>query len=364
MGQGWDAIVVGAGIVGLAAGRELARRGARVVIVEQHTATSGATQASAGILAPHIEASGDDALHRLTTRSLGLYDAFVAGVEQDAGTTIEYGRRGTLELAMTSGAAERLAALGGTLERAGVSAQWMDGAEAARLEPAITTPLGALFIGAHGYIRVAELTAGLWGAARAHGAALIEHRKAEAITPQDDGTVTLRIGRKTLRAPAVVIAAGSWSGLVGPAGPAVTPVRGQLLELRWGGPAITRVLWSEDCYIVPWSDGRLLVGATVEEAGFDQRNTVEGVRALLEAACRLLPAAGSATFMAARAGLRPRSADGVPFIGRAPGCPGIVYATGHYRNGVLLAPLTAALVADLVLGDGADPALALTALER
>jgi glycine oxidase len=124
------------------------------------------------------------------------------------------------------------------------------------------------------------------------------------------------------------------------------------------------VLWSESCYIVPWADGTVLVGATVEDAGFDQRATVAGVQGLLEAACRLLPSAGQATFVAARAGLRPSTPDGLPFIGRSPVHPGIVYATGHYRNGVLLTPLTADLVADLVIDHRSDPALALTAVGR
>ncbi len=364
MRQEWDAVVVGAGIIGLAVGRELARRGARIAIVDERTATSGATQASAGILAPHIEASGEDALHRLTTRSLSLYDGFVAGVEQDAGATVEYGRRGTLELATTAASAERLTMLGSTLERAGVAAQWMDGGEAVRLEPAIAAPLGALFIGVHGYVRVAQLTAALIAAARDRGAALLEHRKVERVEPQPDGGVSLTIGGESHRAATVVVAAGSWSGQVAASGPAVAPVRGQLLELRWRGPAITRVLWSEQCYLVPWSDGSLLVGATVEDVGFDQRTTVDGVGSLMAAAFAILPAVGGATFVAARAGLRPRSPDGVPFIGRDPRHPGLVYATGHYRNGVLLAPLTAALVADLVLEDRADPALAMTALDR
>ncbi len=359
----WDAIVVGAGIIGLAVGRELARRGARIAIVDAHAATSGATQASAGILAPHIEASGDDALHRLTTRSLGLYDGFVAGVERDAGATVEYARRGTLELAATPAEAERLVALGATLERAGIPAQWLEGADAVALEPAMAMPIGGLFIAAHGYVRVAQLTAGLAAAARERGATLLEHRKVERVEPQAGG-VAVTIGGEVHDTAVAVIAAGSWSGGIVPGGPAVAPVRGQLIELRWHGPAISRVLWSERCYIVPWADGGLLVGATVEDAGFDQRTTVDGLRGLMAAACELLPSAGQATFVAARAGLRPKSPDGVPFIGRDPRHGGVVYATAHYRNGVLLAPLTASIVADLVIDDRADAALALTALER
>lgn len=360
----WDVVVVGAGIIGLATGRELARRGARTVILEAHAAASGATQASAGMLAPHIEAAHDDALHQLTVRSLGLYDRFVAEVERDSGSHVEYGRRGTLELALDAAAAGTLTRQARRLADSGVEAEWLDGGAAAAMEPAVVEPHAGLFIAPHGYVRVGQLASALASAARQHGATLVEHAPVEAVRAGSDGAVDVSAGGLSYRAPAVVVAAGSWSGTVGPAGPRVSPVRGQLLQLAWQGPVITRVLWTEHCYIVPWSDGSLLVGATVEEAGFDQRNTVEGVGALLAAAARVLPAASRATFVAARAGLRPGTPDGLPFIGRSADHPGIVYATGHYRNGVLLAPLTAALVADLVIDGREDPALALTAPGR
>jgi glycine oxidase len=128
----------------------------------------------------------------------------------------------------------------------------------------------------------------------------------------------------------------------------VKPVRGQLLQLRWTGPPITHVLWSDSCYIVPWVDGTLLVGATVEDVGFDERVTVSGIHALLAAASVLLPAVGDATFVEARVGLRPATPSGLPIIARSAEHPSVVYATGHYRNGILLAPLTARLVGDLV----------------
>jgi glycine oxidase len=360
----WDAVVVGAGIVGLAVGAELARRGARTAIFEERTAGSGATHASAGVLAPYIEAPDEGALHQLTVRSLSLYDRFMATVEQDSGARVEYARSGTLEVATRPASAERLAALTVTLHEAGVEAQWMEGAAAVRLEPALAEPQGALLVGSHGYVRVAQLTGALLAAARRREATSVEGRKVDGIEPQPGGAVTFTAGGEHHHTSTMVIAAGSWSGFVAAGGPRVTPVRGQLLELQWKGPAIGRVLWSESCYIVPWADGTVLVGATVEDAGFDQRATVAGVQGLLEAACRLLPSAGQATFVAARAGLRPSTPDGLPFIGRSPVHPGIVYATGHYRNGVLLTPLTADLVADLVIDHRSDPALALTAVGR
>ena len=357
----WDAVVVGAGIIGLAVGRELARRGQRTAIVDERMVAAGATQASAGVLAPHIEAPGEGALHELTVRSLSLYDRFIAEVQQDARTVVEYRRDGTLEVASCADSAERLQGMAATLAAAAVDAEWIDGADAVRREPALAMPVGALVIGTHGYVRVSQLTAALAAAARTHGATVLEERKVGAIVSDRDGGVTLRAGDERHHTRIVVVAAGSWSTQLVPGAAPVTPVRGQLLQLRWKGPPIARVLWSEFCYVVPWIDGTVLVGATVEDAGFDQRTTVAGVRGLMEAACRLMPQAAEATFVEARAGLRPSTADGVPVIGRAPFNPSIVYATGHYRNGVLLAPLTAQIVADLVIDDLHDPALVLTA---
>jgi glycine/D-amino acid oxidase-like deaminating enzyme len=144
----------------------------------------------------------------------------------------------------------------------------------------------------------------------------------------------------------------------------VRPVRGQLLQLGWNGPPIKRATWSERCYLVPWENGTLLVGATVEEAGFDERTTVAGVRDLIEAACELMPHVWTASLVAARAGLRPATPDDVPIIGWSCRVPNVLYATGHYRNGVLLSPLTAQLAADALLDGRNDPMLDLTSPQR
>lgn len=341
-----DVIVVGGGIIGCAIARELARRGARTVLLEARTAGAGATQASAGVLAPFIEAPGEGPLHALTVQSLAMYDEFIAGVSHDAETSVEFRRCGTLDVAFDAASAARLATLGAWARSTGVDAQWVEAREVSRLEPALGATDGGLLVPSHGYVRALQLTGALVEAARRHGATVHTGRRVDAIA-QVDEYVTATAGSETYRAGTLVLAAGSWSGLLAPE-TAVKPVRGQLLQLRWHGAPITRVLWSERCYIVPWLDGTLLVGATVEDAGFDERVTVSGVRALLAAANALLPAVGEATFVEARAGLRPATASGLPIIQRSVEQPAIVYATGHYRNGILLAPLTARLVADLV----------------
>jgi glycine oxidase len=135
----------------------------------------------------------------------------------------------------------------------------------------------------------------------------------------------------------------------------VRPVRGQLVQLESPAPLLRHVIWGPDCYLVPWADGTLLVGATSEDAGFDERATAAGVRDLLEAVCELVPHAWQAGFTGVRVGLRPATPDELPIVGASARLPGLVYATGHYRNGILLAPLTARLVAALILEEHADP---------
>jgi glycine oxidase len=207
-----------------------------------------------------------------------------------------------------------------------------------------------LLIPEHGYVGVATLVSALTEAAERSGAILSDATVRGVSTA---GTsVRVETSEETLTTDAVVIAAGSWSGGIPitavPAAP-VRPVRGQLLQLRFEHPPLSRVVWGADGYLVPWEDGRLLVGATVEDVGFDEGVTIEGVQLLLERAQALLPAAQSARCEGARAGLRPATPDELPIIGPSSTMPGVYYATGHYRNGVLLAPLTAAMVADLIL---------------
>jgi glycine/D-amino acid oxidase-like deaminating enzyme len=139
----------------------------------------------------------------------------------------------------------------------------------------------------------------------------------------------------------------------------VKPIRGQLVQLKAATRAASRVIWGSQCYMVPWLDGSVLIGATVEDAGFDEASTAAGVAALLAAGMRVLPALGTAAFEAVRVGLRPMTADELPAIGRSSTMRNVFYATGHYRNGVLLAPLTALLIADLVMDGRERPELAL-----
>ncbi len=353
--------MIGAGIVGCAVAYELARRGASVQMVDDRQPGMGATQASAGMLAPFTEAKDrNTAFLDLAVRSLDLYEEFVARVTQMSKMVVGYQRTGTIDVASTD---ERMAALRDVatrLQSRGVPLSLLDAAAARAEEPHLGNAVaGALLIGAHGYVRAGELTRALVAAARCHGAHLVEGSRVRGISARN-GDLVVDTATGSLTAGAVVVTAGSWSGQVNVTGGArapVRPVRGQLLHLAWEGAPLHRVTWGDHCYMVPWDDGTVLVGATMEEVGFDERNTVEGVRQLMTAACELVPATAKAALVSARVGLRPGTPDALPIIGWSRVLPNVMYATGHFRNGVLLCPLTAQLVADAMIDHRIDPAL-------
>ena len=363
-----DIVVVGAGIVGCAVAHELARRGASVQVVDERAVGMGATQASAGILAPYIEGSEPGPFLDLTVRSLNLFDAFIARVEADSGISIPYRRTGTLQAAVDDAEMRKLRDIATRLEAQGLAFDLLDAQRVRAEEPQLSDDVvGGLVVPVHGFVTAGDLVRALAGAARRHGAKLVEGSRVRRIVPTN-GDFVVETDRGSLAVSAVVLAAGSWSAQVEipglPARAPVGPIRGQLLRLAWKGPVLRRVTWSDRCYLVPWDDGTLLVGATVEEAGFDEGTTVAGVRDLIEAACEIVPHAWTAGFLGAQAGLRPASADLLPIIGPSRVFPKLMYATAHYRNGILLAPLTAALVADVVLDNRIDPALAAVSPQR
>jgi glycine oxidase len=337
-------IVIGAGVIGAASADALAAAGHQVHVLDMRGPGRGASHASAGVLAPFIEAHDGDPWLDLCVESLSIYDSFIEGLRARSGRNIEYARSGTLEVAVATEDCHRLTSLKKWLQARGVASEMLDGAAAQRFEPSVTaTTLGALLIPAHGFVSVPDLIGALTHAASLAGASF--ESPAEA--------VTVKMGDRSLSADAVVVATGSWSGRVKVDGvPAadIKPIRGQLLHLTWpeDTPIPQRVVWAPRCYTVPWADGSLLVGATVEDVGFDERSTVSGVHDLMSAAGDVLPAVWRATLKEVRVGLRPSPMSGLPTIGPSLSSPRVILATGHYRNGVLLAPITAKKVVEAI----------------
>ena len=361
-------LVLGAGIVGVATAEALATRGASVTVLDMRAPGQGASQAAAGMLTPYIEADGNTHLLDLCIRSLTLYDEFVARLIESSRTPIEYARSGTLEVALDDDDAARLLGTKVWLDTMGVESEWLDGDAVRGFEPSVTpAALGGLLTPDHGHIGVTALLEALVHQAKAAGATFEFPVQAVSIE-QRHNRVQVAAGERRYEADAVVVASGSWSRRVRIAGVGsipVRPVRGQLLHLQWcEGDQPGRIVWGPHCYAVPWSDGALLVGATVEDVGFDEGTTVSGVHALTSAVIELLPHASGARLESIRVGLRPSLADGLPAIGPFASAPRVVAATGHYRSGVLLSPITADLVSRYVLDGYEDPAFTVTTPDR
>jgi glycine oxidase len=361
-----DVLVIGAGVVGCTMAFELAAAGRRVSVCDPRPPGGGASLASAGVLAPYVEGHESRPLRELGRRSLSLYPAFVDRVSAASGLPVAFRAIGTAEVATSDADVVRLARSKATADAEGITAEWLEGAAARTAEPALGAHAsGVLHIPMHAAVDVPALTAAAAAAARALGAEFVQ-TAVTGVSADGDG-IAVATADGVRHAPQAVLATGAWSAALAPAGAApapVRPIRGQLLHLVGAPDTLRHIVWGPDIYLVPWADGAVFVGATSEDVGFDERTTAAGVASLLERATALVPALAGATFVAARQGLRPGSPDDLPYVGPSAVVPGLVYACGHYRNGALLAPLTAALVAGLLAADRSDPALPVLAPSR
>jgi glycine oxidase len=283
----------------------------------------------------------------------------------------ELRQEGTLVVALTADDQARLNHHLGFQQQLGLPLAWISAAETRRREPHLAGKLaGAVLSSEDHQVDNRKLAAALRIAALAAGARINEHRPVRAISSaggRADGIV-LADGSK-VAANVVVLAAGAWSraieGLAPELKPPVRPIKGQMLSLRMdaAAPLVSHVIWAPSVYLVPRRDGRLIVGATVEEKGYDTALTAGGVLTLLEAAWRALPAIEELPIEEMWVGHRPGSRDDAPILGQGP-LAGLVYATGHHRNGILLTPITADAVARLVLDGVVEPAIRPFGIER
>jgi glycine oxidase len=354
--SGYDAVVVGGGASGLCCAWSIARRGGRVVVLERDAPPAGATRVAAGMLAPVGElAFGEPELLRMTLAAAKRYPAFVAELEAASGLDCGFTQQGALHVALDRDEAAELRRIHELQRSLGLGAEWLAPRRCRELEPGLTPSFnGGVLAPGEGAIDPRRLTAALLAALEAEGVEVrtgVEVREAVMDGGRLSGVRT--DAGEQLRADTVVLAAGAWSGVADwlpqDARPPVRPVKGQILELRAldGEAPCERIVVSERVYLVPRPDGRLVVGATAEERGFDTTVTAGGVHELLREAYRLLPEVAEMELVEAMAGLRPGTPDNLPLVG--PGAlDGLVLACGHYRNGILLAPLAGDVVAELI----------------
>jgi glycine oxidase len=362
-----DLVVVGAGIAGLACAWRASQRGLSVLVLERDREGAGASGVAAGMLAPVTEAEfGEEQLLRLNLDSAHLWDRFDEElIEASGGMPSHRGTSGALVVAADRDDVEELRSVHAFQRELGLEAEWLSGRECRRLEPGLSPRIPAGILAPHeAQVDPAATVVALAAAFERSGGVLRRGEAVAKLLHDGERVQGVRTEKaRTVHADQVLLAAGCWSGqLAGvpeEALPPVRPVKGQILSLRsrGGDPPIERLVRTPRCYVVARADGRVVVGATVEERGFDTTVTADGVYRLLEAAWEVLPDVSELEFVEARVGLRPGTPDNAPLIG--PGAlDGLILATGHYRNGVLLAPLTAAAVAAYLSGDEPHPIVA------
>jgi glycine oxidase len=345
-----DVIVIGGGAIGTSITYQLAKRGVRVTLLERSRIGCGATGASAGLLMPRGGPETTPEFVALSHESARLFSALAVELEERTGSDIGYRRAPVLEVAFDETEERQLRA---EQARWG-GGRWLDPASAFDLEPRLSPAIrGASFSAGDYQVLPLVMSQALARAASDLGADIREATNVDRLQIQGNRVVGVVAGDLAIAAAEVVIASGSWAGAwsheLGLPLP-VRPVRGQMASLDFAGTGLRTVVGGAGGYALTKPGGVTLVGTTVEEVGFDARPTVNGIASLLERAPKLVPRLADATVVNAWAGLRPGTPDGLPIIGQPRGWEGVTLATGHFRNGILLAPITGELVADLLQG--------------
>jgi glycine oxidase len=346
----FDAAIVGGGVIGGAVALELARAGLRVAVFDRQNPGQEASWASAGILSPAPESPGMVAMVPLGKASLALYPEFVAQVEEICGKSAGFRPKGTLEALFSHDTKAELSTIIALHHGLGLKAEPLRAADARELEPALSEEVEAAVLRPEeASVDNRALTDAILEAARRSGAEIFSGSGVKAIRREGNLCRGLVLQNENVEAKWTIIAAGCFSATIEGAAPyaPVRPAKGQMVALRADDLKMERVLWSEKIYLVPRNDGRILAGATVEYAGFDKRTTAGGIEKILSSAIDLAPGLADARIEETWAGLRPDSPDHLPILGPTD-MDGLLIATGHFRSGILLAPITARLIREWI----------------
>ena len=367
-----DVVIVGGGVIGCSIAYHLTKTGSSVRLIERDRVASGASGVAAGMLAPQVEAHYDDPFFDLCLRGRDEHLELAEALKDEVGLDVERHTTGVFRLALDEAERVELQRQMRWQTRRGLRAEWFEPQELGSLEPLLSGAAGRLLAGGlwfpdEAQVHSPRLVAALAGASVKRGADLSEGVWATEILVEGSRATGVRTPSCVVEAESVVLAAGVWStDIARDAGVEVpvAPVKGQLITLRALGRPLTRILWTGECYLVPKTGGQVILGATEEEGNYDRHPTLAGVGALATAALEQLPWAGQFSMEGVWAGLRPAAPDRFPIVGWVPGVDNLLVATAHYRNGVLLGPLTGRRVSEAIRTGVIDSELAPFGLER
>jgi glycine oxidase len=346
----FDVAIAGGGVIGGAIALELARAGLRVAVFDRQQPGQEASWASAGILSPAPENPGVVSMVPLGKASMSLYPEFVAQVEEISGASVGFRPKGTLEALFSHDTKAELSTIIALHHGLGLKAEPLRAEDARELEPSLSEGVEAAVLRPEeASVDNRAMTSAILGAAKRSGAEIFAGNGAKAIWREGNRCAGLVLQNEKVEANSTIIAAGCFSSTIEGLAPyaPVRPAKGQMAALRADELKIERVLWSERIYLVPRNDGRILAGATVEHAGFDKRVTAGGMDKILSAAIDLAPGLANARIEETWAGLRPDSPDHLPILGPTD-LDGLLMATGHFRSGILLTPITARLIREWI----------------
>lgn len=360
-----EVVVIGGGIIGATITYALARRGRQVTLVERETIGNGTSQATAGIVSPLDQRHYPPELVELLSRSLHSYPWLVATLEEETRLTIGYRQWGTLLLAETESELANLRELGSWLEQKGFHTDWLDGPTTRETEPLVPIHIqGGLLIEEGASVLVPQLVRAAVAGAQRYHAQVLEHTAVVKLEVANDRVTAVHTVRERIPTDVVILSAGAWSGqLLAPLQLSIptVPVKGQLILIDGSARRPLHILGSPSAasYVVPRADGLIWSGTTVERGRWSTRPTAQGLWQCIDTVRRLAPSLLDEEVQTVGAGLRPSSADDQPILGKIPGYRNLWIATGHFRLGIMLAPVTADLLADAIEteSDAAIPAL-------
>ena len=350
-----DVLIIGAGIVGASCAWRLSQAGLSVKVLDRTAPGSEASQAALGVLTFHGRPDTmPEPMRMLARKSRDYYPAIIDELEEAVGERVYFRQEGQLILGINEGDMPSLEETLRVNRLEGVEIERASVEEALRLEPNLNPEIaGALYSPHDGWVDNAALTQAIVRAAKQAGAQF-EQAEVDSVEASDGQIASVRAGEAHYESDWVVLAAGAWSGQIWKV--PVKPRRGQAYSVE--GSYFKRVIHSPRAYIVPKDDAQTMLGATVEDVGFDASNTPDGLGSISTRAFEISPILETSTFVGAWAGLRPGTPDDLPIIGPAADFPNLIIATGHFRNGILLAPITADLVRQIVVGDAPNLDLA------